>query len=93
MIYEIEVQETKSGYYDVWWCHRHLGRFRTPFFSAARVLQKDGVPDEDLIVMRHRGSYDVAMHDTVGRAAARTVKETDRTGPRETKYRLPIQPD
>lgn len=52
-----------------------LCRSRTPFLSAARKLQRRGVPDDTLIEMRHEGSSMVAMRATVGLAAGLTVRE------------------
>jgi hypothetical protein len=48
-----------------------------PFFSAARVLQREGVSDETPISMTHHGSSTVSMRSTVGDAARLTVREND----------------
>jgi hypothetical protein len=48
---------------------------RTPFYSAARVLQKRGVKPETQLIMKHQHSDTVAMRSTVGAAAKLTIHE------------------
>jgi hypothetical protein len=66
---------------------RLLCHSRTPFLSAARVLQREGVPDETPITMRHEGEIEVALRSTVGAAAKLTIVENEREGPRFARYR------
>ena len=66
---------------------REICQSKTPFFTAARILQAEGVPDETPITLTHEGSDIVAMRSTVGEAASRIVEETDANGPRFKRYR------
>lgn len=60
---------------------------KTPFFTAARILQREGMADDTPISMTHEGSPIVALRSTVGEAADRIVEETDQKGPRFKTYR------
>lgn len=60
---------------------------KTPFFTAARILQREGIPDDTPISMKHEGSDVIAIRSTVGEAASRIVEETDAKGPRFKRYR------
>jgi hypothetical protein len=71
---------------------RVLCKSKTPFFTAARIFQAEGVPDDTPITMRHEGSDIVAMRSTVGEAAGRIVVETDEEGPKFKCYR-PMSPE
>ena len=67
--------------------HPVARRTRTPFYSAARALLKEGVPAAAPLIMRHRGSDTVALQGTVGGAAKWTVRERDDDIPRVVPYR------
>jgi hypothetical protein len=66
---------------------RLLCESRTPFLSAARILQREGIPEDTIITMTHEGSATVAMQSTVGKAAGLTVLENDKKGPCLKPYR------
>jgi hypothetical protein len=66
---------------------RLLVESKTPFFCAARILQREGVPDDTLITMSHAGSSIVSMTSTVGAAAGLNVVDNDFDGPRFISYR------
>jgi hypothetical protein len=68
-------------------CQCILCESKTPFFTAARVLQCEGISDDTPITMTHEGSNIVAMRSNVGEAASRIVVETDEQGPRLKRYR------
>ena len=73
---EIIVQPIGSrGRYEAFHKGRLLAISRTPFLSAARKLQKEGVPDATPIAMRHASSCFIALTSTVGAAAGLTVNE------------------
>lgn len=59
----------------------------TPLFSAARVLEREGVAPSTPLTQRHEGSTITSMRSTVGAAAAWTVTECDRKGLRMVRYR------
>ena len=69
------------GRYEAFLKGRLLAISRTPFLSAARKLQKEGVPDDTPIAMRHASSGFIALTSTVGQAASLTVDE------RRTRFR------
>jgi hypothetical protein len=54
---------------------------RTPFFAAARVLQREGVPGRVVITMRHKGSPHESMRSTIAEAVGHRVRETETDGP------------
>jgi hypothetical protein len=66
---------------------RLLCESKTPLFTAARILQAEGLPDDTLITMTHGGSFVVAMRSTIGEAASKIVHETDKEGPKLKRYR------
>jgi len=66
---------------------RRLGTYRCPFFGAARTLLKEGVPEDELLIMHREGSSIVSMQGPIGKAAKLTVIENDRTGPDIGPYR------
>ena len=66
---------------------RLLCKSKTPFFTSARILQTEGIPDETPIRMTHEGSSVVTMRSTIGEAASKIVHETDREGPKLKRYR------
>ncbi|KLK95013.1 hypothetical protein AA309_00775 [Microvirga vignae] len=66
---------------------RLLCKSKTPFSTAARILQAEGVPDDTPITMSHEGSSAVAMWSTVSEAAGKIVHETDEEGPKLKRYR------
>jgi hypothetical protein len=66
---------------------RLLCESKTPFFTSARILQAEGVPDDTPITMTHDGSSVVAMRSTVTKAASKVVHETDKEGPKLKRYR------
>jgi hypothetical protein len=68
---------------------RLLCRSLTPFFTSARILQREGVPDDMPITMTHEGSTVIAMRSTVGEAAGLNVIDNDHDGPRFIAYREP----
>jgi hypothetical protein len=70
---------------------RLLCKSKTPFFTAARILQAEGLPDDTPITMTHEGSSIVSMRSTVGQAASLIVLETDKEGPKLKRYR-PMSP-
>jgi hypothetical protein len=67
---------------------RLLCESKTPFFTSARILQTEGVPDDSPITMIHEGSSTVTMRSTVGEAAGKIVHETDSEGPKFKRYVL-----
>jgi hypothetical protein len=66
---------------------RLLCTSRDPFPSAARVLAGEGVDGATVLTMSHDGSEVIALRWTVAKAAALTVVENERTGPRFAPYR------
>lgn len=68
-------------------CQCTLCESKTPFLTAARVLQCEGIPDDTPITMKHEGADVVSMKATVGEAASLIVEETDGKGPRFKRYR------
>jgi hypothetical protein len=66
---------------------RMICESKTPFFTAARILQREGIPNDTVISMTHEGSPVVALRSTVGEAAGQIVEETDAKGPRFKPYR------
>ncbi len=71
---------------------RLLCKSKTPFFTAARILQAEGLPDDTPITMTHEGSSIVSMRSTVGEATRWIVVETDTQGPTLKPYR-PMSPE
>ena len=71
---------------------RLLCQSKTPFFTAARILQAEGLPDNAPMSMTHEGSATVAMRSTIGEAARWIVVETDTQGPKLKRYR-PMPPE
>ena len=70
--------------FEVYIGDRRICTSRTPLLAAARVLQKEGLPDETVLEMRHAGTDVVALRATIGTAAGLTVREDD--GPRFVKF-------
>jgi len=66
---------------------RLLCESRTPFLTAARILQAEGIPDETPITMSHKGSSVVSFKTTIGIAAGLIVEETETRSPTFRKYR------
>jgi hypothetical protein len=66
---------------------RLLCEGKTPFFTSARILQAEGVPNATPISMTYEGSSVVAMMSTVGEAAGKIVHETDKEGLKLKRYR------
>jgi hypothetical protein len=66
---------------------RLLCESKTPFFTSARILQAEGVPDDTPITMTHEGSSVIAMWSTIGEAAGKVVHETEKEGPKFKRYR------
>ena len=60
---------------------RHICVSHTPLLSAARALQKAGLPDHVVITMHHEGSLFPSMSMTIGQAAGLRVRETPKDGP------------
>lgn len=69
---------SKAGRFDAYLGKRWLCASKTPFLTAARVLQREGVAADQRIIMRHLGSEVDALASTVGQAAALGVGEGDR---------------
>jgi hypothetical protein len=66
---------------------RLLCESKTPFFTSARILQAEGIPDNTPITMTHEGSSVVALRSTIGEAASKIVHETETAGPKLKRYR------
>lgn len=62
---------------------------RTPFFAAARELEKRGHSGDTILTMSHAGSDTVSLRSTLGAAAKLTVIENETAGPRFGRYRAP----
>jgi hypothetical protein len=67
--------------YDTFCNGRLLCTSRTPFLSAARVLQEQGFPPNLMISLWHEGSAHPSLRATIGQAAGLTVRETSKDGP------------
>jgi hypothetical protein len=65
---------------------RIIAEGKTPIFSAARQLQREGVSNDTILVVSHEGSQIVSMRISVGKAAGLTVIEKDGEGPRIATY-------
>lgn len=85
----IHVQPTGPGRYSARLGDRLLCESRTPFLSAARVLLQEGVAEETILTMTHRGSSVASLRAPLGVAAGLRVVENDRTGPRFDRYQTP----
>lgn len=79
--------KTRPGHYAISLDGRCLVRSREPFFSAARVLEAEGVPPDTILTTRHAGSTVTATRSTVGEAAKWTIEESDDRGLRLRKWR------
>lgn len=66
---------------------RYLCDSVSPFLSAARILQREGVPDETPIQSRDEASGVISLTSTVGAASRLTVLENAKDGPRFAPYR------
>jgi len=66
---------------------RILVECKTPIFSAARQLIREGVSEREPLIVHHVGSSTISTTTTVGTAARLTAEETDARGPRLRKYR------
>lgn len=71
---------------------RYLCDSVSPFLSAARILQREGVPDETPIQSRDEASGVISLTSTVGAASRLTVLENAKEGPRFVPYRA-LPPD
>jgi hypothetical protein len=58
-----------------------LGRYRCPFFGAARALLAMGYPEDTTLVMRHEGSEVISLRGPIGKMAKLTVLENETFGP------------
>lgn len=65
---------------------RYLCDSVSPFLSAARILQREGVPDETPIQSRDEASGVISLISTVGAASRLTVLENAKDGPRFVPY-------
>lgn len=83
----ITVSPAGRGRYHAHLDGRHLCTSDTPFFSAARVLKREGVLPQEPLTMTHEGSVTVCLTSTVGEAAGFRVEETEDRGPRFRPYR------
>lgn len=77
---EIELLPVAPGRWSALCFDEELGRSRTPFLDAARVLKARGIDPDTVLVARHRGSGTVAMRSTIGKAAEMAIHERDRGG-------------
>jgi hypothetical protein len=66
---------------------RHLGTFRTPFFSSARLLIDEFGDPEAVLAMKWYDQDYIALSAPIGVAAKLTVEETDKTGPFFRKFK------
>ena len=66
---------------------RQLCISRQPLLDAARILIGQGANPTDIIAMRHAGSPHDALRSTVGGAAALTVEEGEKVGPRFVRWK------
>ena len=83
----IIVHSTGRALFDAYHGKRRLTRSRTPFFSAARILLNEGIPEDTIITMSHAGSGTVALSSTVGLAGRLSLTEDDRRGFRLRAHR------
>jgi len=83
----ITIRPLVRGHFAAFLGQRLLCESKTPFFTSARTLRAEGVPDNTPIIMKHEGSPIVAMRSTIGEAASKIVHETDREGPKLKRYR------
>ncbi len=74
------------GTYQVSINGRELGAFRTPLFSAARLLLEEGHSPDEPIGLLHQGRDTISMRSTIGAAASMSVAEDD-GGTRFVPYR------
>lgn len=88
---KITIRPLGRGRYAALLGDRLLCESKIPFFDAARVLKKEGVPDHTVITMSHGGSDIVSMRSTVGQAARLTVLENDSDGLRLAPFEEPVQ--
>ena len=87
-IFEIIIgKPERCSRYEAWLGERKLGRYRCPFFGAARTLQAEGAPDDAILIMRHEGSSVVAMRGSIGKAACLSVVEGERFGPKLIRFK------
>jgi hypothetical protein len=73
----IIVRPLGRGRYEALLDRRVLCASSTPFFSAARVLQQEGVPSHTEFTMRHQGSSILSLRSTVGESAHLTVRDNN----------------
>jgi len=65
-----------------------LGTWRTPFFTAARILIRRGMlPGMNLVMKTSDGEERMRM--TIGKAIGLTVVENQKDGPRKDKFNAP----
>lgn len=74
----ITISPTGRGRFAARLGDRLLCTSETPFFAAARILQREGVPGHEALTMTHAGSETICLRSTVGEAAGLAVHETDR---------------
>jgi hypothetical protein len=89
---QIDIEPLASGRYRVFHGDEVLiGAARTPFFSGARALIARGQDPKDIVEMRRKGSSEIAMRGRLEHAAALTVIETGKSGPRLSEFReMPV---
>jgi hypothetical protein len=73
----IIIRPLGHGRYEAILDGRMLCSSSTPFFSTARILQREGTAHDTEITMKHQGASTISMKSTVGKAAALTVREND----------------
>ncbi len=83
----ITVRHLGDGRYAALLNGRVLCKSKTPFFTAARKLQREGIPDDTTISMLHEGADLVTLRSTVGYAAGNIVVESYTDGPKFGRYR------
>jgi hypothetical protein len=59
---------------------------KTPFYSAARALLKQGNDPLTVLLMNPEGSPSCSMRAPIGKAAKLTVLENAKVGPRVVAY-------
>jgi hypothetical protein len=75
----IVVKPIGSGRFEAILDDRILCQSTTPFLSAARVLEAEGIPKNTKIIMRHIGQNHDALRSTVEAASKLAVDETKTT--------------
>jgi hypothetical protein len=83
----IDVRKLNNTVYEASTGGEVLCRSKTPLLSAARVLMRRGVDPNTELRMVRLGSETILMRARLGDAAALTVIEKDKAGPRFGKFR------